>query len=81
MFKSLPNSLSIPDRTSERMHADDSVRAVLRVLPVRLRVVIWFYYFRGLSMKQIARCMRVSESAISQNHSRAIRLMRRMQKV
>jgi RNA polymerase sigma factor for flagellar operon FliA len=48
----------------------------LRQLPKMERTVLGLYYYEGLRMKEIGEVVGVSESRISQIHSRAILLLR-----
>lgn len=68
-----------PDRGPYRIREEREMRILLRgaidVLPRRLREVLLGYYVRGTTMKEIGRELNVSESAISQLHQRALKLM------
>lgn len=60
--------------------ADGETRAVLaeqiRDLPERDAVVIALYYFEGLTLSEIGQVLSVTESRVSQLHSRATRALR-----
>lgn len=60
--------------------ADEETRAVLaeqiRDLPERDAVVIALYYFEGLTLSEIGQVLSVTESRVSQLHSRATHALR-----
>lgn len=60
--------------------ADEETRAVLaeaiRDLPERDAVVIALYYFEGLTLSEVGQVLSVSESRVSQLHSRATHALR-----
>ena len=68
-----------PDRGPYRIREQREMRILLRgaidLLPRRLREVLLGYYVRGTTMKEIGRELKVSESAVSQLHRRALKLM------
>ncbi len=59
---------------------DESLREVLKEtidsLPERERYIISLYYFDGLSFKEIAKILGLSESRISQIHTKTLLLLR-----
>lgn len=59
---------------------DEETRALLakliRDLPERDAVVITLYYFEGLTLAEVGRVLSVTESRVSQLHSRATRTLR-----
>lgn len=58
---------------------DETKAALLRVvheLPERDRVVIALYYFEGLTLSEIGQVLGVSESRVSQLHTRATMVLR-----
>lgn len=59
---------------------DESVKSVLKEtvdsLPERERYIISLYYFEGLNFKEIAKILNLSESRISQLHTKALLLLR-----
>lgn len=58
---------------------EDAKAVLLRVvdqLPERDRVIIALYYFEGLTLAEIGRVLGVSESRVSQLHSRATLVLR-----
>jgi RNA polymerase sigma factor for flagellar operon FliA len=49
---------------------------VLDTLPPRERTIVEMYYYRDLTFKEIARVLGVTESRVSQLHSRMKRRLR-----
>jgi RNA polymerase sigma factor FliA len=70
--------LSSPDpfRATVRKEARAVVERMLRDLPEQDRMVLNFYYYRGLNLKEISEILGVTESRVSQIHSRAVRTLR-----
>jgi RNA polymerase sigma factor for flagellar operon FliA len=78
-FEDLPEGFEHEDSTSPdpfraavRKEARAVVESMLKDLPDQERMVLNFYYFRGLNLKEIGEIMNVSESRVSQIHSRAV---------
>jgi RNA polymerase sigma factor for flagellar operon FliA len=46
-------------------------------LPEKQRIVLYFYYYKELNMRQIGELMQITESRVSQIHSRALALLRK----
>lgn len=65
-----------PYRVVENQELNDTLRAVIQKLPEKERMVIVLHYYEGLTMKNIAKILGVSESRISQIHSRTLMKMR-----
>ena len=55
---------------------DEKIREVLHTLPERERLIVEMYYYRDLTFKEIARILGVTESRVSQLHSRMKRRVR-----
>ena len=70
-----------PPATNELPHSDDDIPAgflqAVRELPERDQVVVALYYWEGLTLAEIGQVLEVSESRISQLHSRATMTLRR----
>jgi RNA polymerase sigma factor FliA len=64
------------DRSVEEGDVSASLMRVIEELPERDRVVIALYYFEGLTLAEIGRVLGVSESRVSQVHSRVTRSLR-----
>jgi RNA polymerase sigma factor FliA len=60
-----------PEDTSERSNRRDLMLEAIRKLSERQRVVLSLYYFEDLNLKEIGRILGVTESRISQIHSKA----------
>ena len=60
----------------EQGDVNASLMRVVEELNERDQVVIALYYFEGLTLAEIGRVLGVSESRISQVHSRATSLLR-----
>ena len=50
----------------------DEVAEYINELPERERMVVSLYYYNDLSMKEVSEVMEITESRVSQLHSRAI---------
>jgi RNA polymerase sigma factor for flagellar operon FliA len=50
---------------------------IMNCLPERQRLVLWLYYFEGLTMKEVGQVLKVKEARVSQLHSKAITTLRR----
>lgn len=66
---------SPPDRVAER-EAFFQLRSALRQLPERERLILALYYHEELTMKEISRVLRISESRVCQLHARALAVLR-----
>ncbi len=64
------------DEMIARQDIGDKVRAILDDLPERERLIVDLYYYRDLNFKEIAGILGVTESRISQLHSRMKRRIR-----
>ena len=54
----------------------DRIKAALSQLPEKELQVISFYYYEGLTLKEIGRILGVTESRVSQIHGKAIAMLR-----
>ena len=73
----LKTSAHDPSRIVENQEMNDMVKQVVGGLPEKERMVIVLHYYEGLTMKNIAKILGVSESRVSQIHSRTLMRMRR----
>jgi RNA polymerase sigma factor FliA len=64
-----------PYRIREQTEMRMMLHGAIDGLPERLREVLLGYYVRGTTMKDIGRELNISESAVSQLHRRALKLM------
>ena len=54
----------------------DEVAEYINELPGRERMVVSLYYYNDLTMKEVSEVMEITESRVSQLHSRAIMRLR-----
>lgn len=66
----------IPERKMELTEIKDMLAESIRKLPEKEKMVVTLYYFEELTLKEISAIMKVSESRISQLHTKAILRMR-----
>ncbi len=66
----LTSNTATPMEEATRAHVAAMVREALLTLPERERMLVDLYYFRDLSFKEIGEVMDVSESRVSQLHTR-----------
>jgi RNA polymerase sigma factor for flagellar operon FliA len=59
-----------PDELAARQHLAAIVRSVINELPEREQLIAEMYYFRDRTFKEIAQALNVTESRVSQLHSR-----------
>ena len=55
----------------------EALTKLIDQLPERERLVITLHYFEGMTMKNIAKILNISESRVSQIHSRILMDMRK----
>lgn len=74
---------SIPDHTAEdpvsvfeNVEVRDILTGAIERLPERERIVIALYYYEGLTLKEIGRVLGVTESRVSQLHTKAVLRLR-----
>ncbi len=74
---------SIPDHSAddpvsmfESVEMRDILTGAIERLPERERIVIALYYYEGLTLKEIGRVLGVTESRISQLHTKAVLRLR-----
>ena len=68
----------LPEPGSELMASEDKRELIgtLNRLPERERMIVTLHYFEGVALQEIARSLGVTESRVSQLHTRALRMMR-----
>ena len=59
-----------PEENAARQHLGAIVRGVIGELPEREQVIAEMYYFHDRTFKEIAEALSVTESRVSQLHSR-----------
>jgi len=65
-----------PEKVIERSELRDMLEQALVLLTEKERKVILLYYYEDLTLKEISQVLEVSESRISQLHTRAIQKMK-----
>lgn len=65
-----------PERIAEREELKKVLAEVLETLTENERKVIIFYYYEELTLKEISKILEVSESRISQLHTKALKKMK-----
>ena len=58
------------DDIVSRRHESEQIRKVLQALPERERLIVELYYYRDRNFKEIADTLGVTESRVSQLHTR-----------
>jgi RNA polymerase sigma factor FliA len=79
---------SVQDQTEtmeEKIETEETVKNladIIEALPEKEKLVVTLYYYEEMTLKEIARVMSVSESRVSQIHSKAVmKLRKKMQLV
>ncbi len=70
-----PNAVN-PESSLEYREMKETLAEAIRRLPEREALVITLYYYEGLTLKEIGRILEVSESRVSQLHTKAILRLR-----
>lgn len=73
------NSFVSNDTPEESLARDELLKvltAAIEDLPERERLVITLYYYEELTLKEISRVLNVSESRVSQIHTRAVKKLK-----
>ncbi len=65
-----------PERVMERRELKEILTATLKELTEKEQKVIYLYYFEELTLKEISAILEVTESRISQLHTKALQKMR-----
>jgi RNA polymerase sigma factor for flagellar operon FliA len=65
-----------PERTAELAEIKEILGEAIEKLPEKEKTVLSLYYFEELTLKEISAIMKVSESRISQLHTKAIMRLR-----
>jgi RNA polymerase sigma factor for flagellar operon FliA len=69
------------DEIVAKRHQSEQVRAVLASLPDRERLIVELYYYRDRSFKEIAETLGVTESRVSQLHTRMKKRFRELLRI
>ncbi|HPU62911.1 MAG TPA: FliA/WhiG family RNA polymerase sigma factor [Mobilitalea sp.] len=67
-----------PDKIVERQELKEILTKVLDTLTEKEKKVIVLYYYEELTLKEISKILEVSESRISQLHTKALQKMKKM---
>lgn len=71
-----------PDKVLEENEKFEMLKDAIEMLPEKDKLILNLYYYEKLTLKEIGKVMEVSESRVSQLHSRAIlRLRENMKKL
>lgn len=65
-----------PQKRLEKQETEVILKKLIETLPEKERMVIVLHYYEGLTMKNIAKILNISESRVSQIHSKVLTLMR-----
>jgi RNA polymerase sigma factor for flagellar operon FliA len=78
--KPLPDDLADerPDADAQldRARAQDALAAAISRLPERLQVLLALYYDEGLTYREVAKMLQISEPRVCQLHSDAVKRLR-----
>ena len=70
------NDKTNPEYLAEREDVKNKIIAALKKLPEKEQQVLILYYYDDLTLKEIGKVLEVSESRISQLHTKAIQQLR-----
>ncbi len=73
---SQPNHFQTPEEVLSKNEMKEMLMEALELLTDKEKQVILFYYYEELTLKEISNVLEVSESRISQLHTRALQKMR-----
>lgn len=76
MDSSLGSQYETPERVVEKQELKEILIQTLETLTEKEKKVILFYYYEDLTLKEISSILEVSESRISQLHTKALQKMR-----
>lgn len=71
-----PARFDSPEESVERQELKEILKAALEILTEKEKKVILLYYYEELTLKEISSIMEVSESRISQLHTKALQKMK-----
>lgn len=69
-------SALVPEECVEQKEMQQTLAAVIDALPEREKKVIFLYYYEELTLKEISKVLEVSESRVSQLHTKAVSRLR-----
>lgn len=73
---SMSRDMNLPEQRMEVVELKEILSQSIDKLPEKERIVVSLYYYEELTLKEISLIMKVSESRISQLHTKAIMRMR-----
>jgi len=65
-----------PQKKLEKKETEEILKLFIANLPEKERIIIVLHYYEGFTMKSIAKILNISESRVSQIHSKVLALMR-----
>lgn len=74
--KSVSSQFEIPEEVAEREELKEKLRESLDILTGKERKVVLLYYYEDLTLKEISYILEVSESRVSQLHTKALSKMK-----
>lgn len=77
-FDSARNAQNEPDRVFEQEEIKELLSGSLEKLTEKERMVVVLYYYEELTLKEISKVLEVSESRISQLHTKALQKMKQV---
>ncbi|MCX7766378.1 MAG: FliA/WhiG family RNA polymerase sigma factor [Candidatus Sumerlaeia bacterium] len=66
----------LPSNILENKELKQLIEAEIQNLPIRERTVLNLYYYKKINMKKIGKLLNITESRVSQIHSKALNLLR-----
>jgi RNA polymerase sigma factor for flagellar operon FliA len=66
-----------PEVSLAQSELNDTLANAIENLPEREKLVITLYYYEELTLKEIGHIMNISESRVSQLHTRAVRILKK----
>ena len=76
MDASRNSHFEIPERVVEKQETKKQLAKALEILTEKEKKVILFYYYEELTLKEISQILEVSESRVSQLHTRALQKLK-----
>ena len=77
-FDTRKNEQSEPERVYEQEEIKELVAGSLENLTEKERMVVLLYYYEDLTLKEISKVLEVSESRVSQLHTKALQKMKKV---
>lgn len=74
--KSASSQFEIPEEVAEKEELKEKLRESLDILTEKERKVVLLYYYEDLTLKEISYILEVSESRVSQLHTKALSKMK-----